>query len=500
MKNPLICACPVLLAIAGCNGVEISGSGHAQGDVGPNMSPAVIAAGLIATCGDGILDEGEQCDDGNTSDGDYCNATCTAGLDVTGTNCSETALQSMIDTAVGAAETQGRTDLATIVELPPNAQLRMCESGCTIGDELASPYNQPRACIVFPRRVLLRGNESRLEVPYNRIGIQIDTLATGSVVEELSIRFPGLADPSSAPEDPWRPYPHEGIGIKVKSGLARLRDLRIFYAGVGMSFIGGSGLNVSAMSVRDSWIYGCSKYGVEVGGGDAQGGSFSGLLVQACRNSAGTAVAIFENGFLGNNHAGHLLEANDVAIRTVNTANASTWTGIYVESSDGVDIGSNNTTVVGAQLSARAEVTRGTRVGGRTSHVVYGGYDSAGHSNFVEIPAINGTNGQFTGNMYWGRYAAGIRSCISTGDCADRLDVCTGGLCTRPGPGHDYWLWRRSPQDAVGVYEWEIWNQSSATAFRARVSDVNGDGNIREGTLSPGGNPYCGYLANVCEP
>jgi cysteine-rich repeat protein len=28
-------------------------------------------------CGDGHLDEGEECDDGNTADGDGCSATCT---------------------------------------------------------------------------------------------------------------------------------------------------------------------------------------------------------------------------------------------------------------------------------------------------------------------------------------------------------------------------------------------------------------------------------------
>ncbi len=35
------------------------------------------APGMFASCGDGLLDGGEQCDDGNTVSGDGCSGTCT---------------------------------------------------------------------------------------------------------------------------------------------------------------------------------------------------------------------------------------------------------------------------------------------------------------------------------------------------------------------------------------------------------------------------------------
>ena len=42
-------------------------SGTACGDDGPDR------------CGDGVLDQGEQCDDGNRMSGDGCNALCLNG-------------------------------------------------------------------------------------------------------------------------------------------------------------------------------------------------------------------------------------------------------------------------------------------------------------------------------------------------------------------------------------------------------------------------------------
>ncbi|MFZ5443585.1 MAG: hypothetical protein ACOZQL_26500 [Myxococcota bacterium] len=486
----------LLLALTGACGVAPAAA----------RAPAAAEQALSAgPCGNGVLNEGEQCDDGNTIDGDFCNSTCSQGLDTRGVNCSETALQAMVDAAVAKATAEGRLDLATIVELPNNAQLRFCEEGCTRGDPLPPPYDDhPRACVVLPRRVWLRGNASRIKLPRNLVAIQVAPNAGESIVEHLDIVFPGDADPSVGPGQAWRPFPHEGIGVRVKAGVARLRDLNVFHAGVGLSFLGTGGTNVNAASVRDVWIFGCSRRGIDIRGGDANAGNFMGVMVQACANATHDAVAIAENGFLGNLHLGHLLESNDINVQTeqAQAANYSAWVGTYVE--DGADdLHSANTVVVGGGLATKEDVPRGARISGMNSHLMFGGRDVSGHGNYMEIPNLN-ADGAHIGFMEFGRWPQSNRACSSTSDCLDRLDVCgSNGRCVRAGNlGYDYWEWRRSPNDAVNVFEWEFFNNSvSTSAFRARVSDVNGDGVIREGTLSPGGYAgYCGYFSNQCAP
>jgi len=48
----------------------------------------IVGVGKIATCGDGVVDDGEQCDDGNTTPGDGCSATCTVEITAGGGGCN----------------------------------------------------------------------------------------------------------------------------------------------------------------------------------------------------------------------------------------------------------------------------------------------------------------------------------------------------------------------------------------------------------------------------
>ncbi len=91
-RCPGVCVLFVLATFASASasspGEAGSGSIAAWGArvVGPDLSAdfvAVAAGGnhtlgvRDAWCGDGVVDEGEECDDGNTNDGDGCSSTCT---------------------------------------------------------------------------------------------------------------------------------------------------------------------------------------------------------------------------------------------------------------------------------------------------------------------------------------------------------------------------------------------------------------------------------------
>lgn len=423
-----------------------------------------------------------------------CDGAACFGVDVTGVTCSEDALQAWADDALATAAQEGRASLATELTFPVNARIRLCQHGLTL-----------------TQRVHVRGNGSQLRPLRDVLAVRIETTAAGSVVQDLDIQYPQDADPTWVPgQGGWRPYPHTGTGIDVRAGVVRLRDLRIWNAGTGIRLHGGGGANTSGVSVRDVWIYGCSFRGLDIRGGDSQGGVFTGVFVQACRNANNDAVGIFENSFLGNAHLGGMVEANDIGIKTDATAggaaNQSTWVGMYAENSDRVELTSNLSVIVGGALASRP-VEYGARIGGSSSRLVFNGRDIYGHPVFVEMPASirTGANaGRWDGIMRWGRLPLSDVLCSpnTSGGCLHPSDACNSqGLCARadmPAGAHDYWVWRTTPR-SDNEFSWEWFSYgSSATAFRASVADGDGDGFVREGIFRVGGAGRCGYINQTC--
>ncbi|KNC47443.1 disintegrin [Thecamonas trahens ATCC 50062] len=58
------------------NGFACDGTSDTCDGSGPNACVGSNPAGCLFTCGDGILEAGEQCDDGNTDNGDCCSSGC----------------------------------------------------------------------------------------------------------------------------------------------------------------------------------------------------------------------------------------------------------------------------------------------------------------------------------------------------------------------------------------------------------------------------------------
>lgn len=416
------------------------------------------------------------------------------GVDTSGQACSEAGLQALIDAHIATAEQEGRASLATVIDLPDNARIRLCQHGVTL-----------------TKRAWLRGNGAQFRPLRDVVALTIAPSAAGTVVEQLDVQYPQDADPTWTPgQGGWRPYPHTGVGIDVRAGVTRLRDLRVWNAGTGIRLHGGGGANTSGVSVRDVWIYGCSFRGLDIRGGDSQGGVFSGVFVQACRNQANDAVGIFENSFLGNAHLGGMVEANDVGIKTDGAsggaANQSTWVGMYAENSDRVELTSNLSVIVGGALASRT-VEYGARIGGSSSRLVFSGRDIYGHPVFAEMPASirTGANaGRWDGLLRWGRLPVSNVQCSPnvSGGCLHPSDTCNAqGLCARadmPAGTNDYWVWRTTPRsDREFSWEWFAYG-ASASSLRAAVADVDGDGIIREGVFRVGGVGRCGYTGPIC--
>jgi cysteine-rich repeat protein len=94
-------------------------------------APNVPELALVAVCGDGALDAGEECDDGNVAGGDCCSSACT--IEPAGTVCRAAA------TPCDAAEACNGAD----ADCPPDGSLSdgsACDDGdaCTAGDRCAA--------------------------------------------------------------------------------------------------------------------------------------------------------------------------------------------------------------------------------------------------------------------------------------------------------------------------------------------------------------------------
>lgn len=68
-------------------------------------SDAFVAVNLLATCGDGVQDAGEDCDDANTSDGDCCSSLCE--FEASGAACDDGSACTTSDACDGAGTCAG---------------------------------------------------------------------------------------------------------------------------------------------------------------------------------------------------------------------------------------------------------------------------------------------------------------------------------------------------------------------------------------------------------
>jgi cysteine-rich repeat protein len=50
--------------------------GESNSDGGPCHLDCTLCPGTTPGCGNGVLEAGEECDDGNLTDGDGCSSTC----------------------------------------------------------------------------------------------------------------------------------------------------------------------------------------------------------------------------------------------------------------------------------------------------------------------------------------------------------------------------------------------------------------------------------------
>jgi cysteine-rich repeat protein len=96
--------------VAGCGQLDEPADGRDRGNAHHTVAESIA---ITATCGDGNLDVGEQCDDGNTAAHDGCSATCTlelvAQFAFTGAAGTETTFAAdLVDPALAATPAMSR--------------------------------------------------------------------------------------------------------------------------------------------------------------------------------------------------------------------------------------------------------------------------------------------------------------------------------------------------------------------------------------------------------
>src|SRR5207253_4317059 len=115
----------------GQNFVSIVGPGLPVGGISTNLFSTIIGK-VAQTCGNGILDLGEQCDDGNTLNGDCCSATCQ--FEAAGSPCANPNPNPCISTACnGAGTCLGTANMALCNDGNACTTADVCTAGACVG-------------------------------------------------------------------------------------------------------------------------------------------------------------------------------------------------------------------------------------------------------------------------------------------------------------------------------------------------------------------------------
>ena len=393
-------------------------------------------------------------------------------LDVTGERCSEAAVQALIDAAP-----RTETDRGPVVQLP-FGRIRLCGT------------------VTVSRRIQLDGGGTQLVVrtaDESFVALAVD--AQRATLRNFSVRYEPRGGGPAGPED---------VAIDVRANGVRIQDVGAYRAGVGIRVHGTNRRNVNDVRLRDVLIAACRSIGVDIDGGDANGGSYSGFQVIGCTNAEHTAIGMRESSFLGNSHVGHAFEGNDIHLRVEGNANASTFVGIYVEGRSrrdprinrvSFDRRSDEVTIIGGQLAHRDELP-GTRVAGSSSRILFRDEDRFGHDLTLRIPA-----GDRDAWMQWTRGRWG-GACRTDADCGAPEDTCEpygrGHRCVAPPAPRELWEWRRE-RGAIDLRE----GSAGRTIMRPEVVETpNGwnagrlvVGSDRGGDLRVGGAPVVRHPA-----
>lgn len=180
---------------------------------------------------------------------------------------------------------------------------------------------------------------------------------------------------------------HGAPAFLIRSYGAELHGCLPRFCGTGISVWSDATHLPDAVQVTQNQVFNCDS-GIELKGGDVNGGSFVGNVIHSCRRGIGDAA------FLGNFWMGTMLHTiAERAYHCTVTANYSTHVGTYVEADCGVDLPGGykatiddqpNITWVGGNAAAIA--MRGTRLGLNRSRIRFGDTLPSGDELNVTIP------------------------------------------------------------------------------------------------------------------
>lgn len=249
--------------------------------IGPVLDAATcISDAIPAGCGNGVLDDGEECDDGNNEGSDCCRVDCR--YDVAGNLCTADGNPCTADVCDGAGTCLHPDIAATCDDADACTTYGQCTDGACVASKNWKPLASPRLKARF-------GDEAGTDVVQVRAALAA-SLQSPPTVAGVTLRFldesGGVLREIFAPASQWSDRKGTGRSFSFESGetanllaaTGGVQAMKLRYA----SSSATAKLRIGLKAVDFGFLEGRRGVGLQVLVGDAVTGDCGTVLSMAC--------------------------------------------------------------------------------------------------------------------------------------------------------------------------------------------------------------------------